>query len=69
MKAHVFLFHFSTYIIPSMAQEHLARDNLQIKFFKLESWSPGEGFFPIAAINLLSLERFEIRTLKTILLL
>ena len=28
-----------------MAQGHLARDNLKIKFFKLDSWSPGAGFF------------------------
>ena len=36
------------------SQGHIARDNLKIKFFKLNSWSPGAGFFPIAPINLLS---------------
>ena len=34
-----------------LAQRHLARDNLQIKFFKLDSWSPGAVLFPIATIN------------------
>ena len=42
-----------------MAQGHLARDNLQIKIFKLDSWSPGEDFFPIVIINLLSLKRIR----------
>ena len=41
------------------AQGHLARDNFQIKFYKPVSWSPGVGFFPIAAINLLSLKRIR----------
>ena len=36
---------------------HLARDNFQIKFFKLDSWSPGAGFFLISTINLLSVKR------------
>ena len=42
-----------------MAQGHLTRDNLQIKFFKLASWSPGAGLFPIATINVLSLKRIR----------
>ena len=37
----------------------LARENLQIKFFKLNSWSPGASFFPIVTINLLSLKRIR----------
>ena len=41
------------------AQGHLARDNLQIKFYKSDSWSPGVGFFPIAAIILLSFKRIR----------
>ena len=39
-----------------MALRHLSKDNLQIKFFKLDSWSPGVGFFPIGTINLLCLK-------------
>ena len=31
------------------------RDNLQIKPFKLESWSPGAGFFSIVAIAIINL--------------
>ena len=42
-----------------MAQGHLARDNLHIKVFKLDSWSPGADFFPIGTINLLSLKRIR----------
>ena len=34
------------------AQGHLTRDNFQIKFFKLDSWSLGLIFFPNATINL-----------------
>ena len=37
----------------------IARDNLQIEFLKLDSWSPGASFFPIATINLLSLKRSQ----------
>ena len=37
-----------------MAQGHLAKNNLQIKSFKMDSWSSGAGFFPI---NKLSLKR------------
>ena len=29
------------------AQGHLAKDNLQIKYFKLDLRSPGAGLFPI----------------------
>ena len=33
------------------AQVYLAKDNLIIKFFKLDLWSPGAGFFPIGTIG------------------
>ena len=33
------------------AQGHLPRDNLLIKSYKPDSWLPGVGFFPIAAIK------------------
>ena len=39
-----------------LAQGYLARDNFEIKFFKLNSWSPGADYFPIAIKNLLSLK-------------
>ena len=35
-----------------------------IKFFKLDSWSPGAGFFPIATIHLLCLKRIRDSDLK-----
>ena len=34
-----------------VAHGHLARDIFARKIFKLDSWSPGEGFFPIGTIN------------------
>ena len=40
-----------------MAQGHIAKDNLHMKFFKLDAWSPGTGFFSIATTNLLNLKR------------
>ena len=33
------------------AQEHLARKSFASKISKLDSWSPGAGFFPIGTIN------------------
>ena len=43
-----------------MAQGHLTRDYLQIRFLKLfYSWSLGAGLFPIATINVLSLKRIR----------
>ena len=43
---------------------HLAR-----KIFRLDSWSPGAGVFPIGTINILICRGEEIWTLKTILYL
>ena len=43
-----------------MAQKHLERDNLQIKFFKHDSWSPRAGFFPIATYQLIKFEEEKI---------
>ena len=40
---------FSTAV--KMAQGYHAKHNLQIKFFKLDSWWPGAGFYPIGTIN------------------
>ena len=39
------------------AKGHLARKSFERKIFKLESWSPGAGVFPIKTINWLSLKR------------
>ena len=46
------------------AKGHLASDNLQIKIFKLDSWSQEAGFFPFATINLLSFKRIKDSDLK-----
>ena len=39
------------------AKEHLTRKSFAKKNFKLDSWSPGAGFFPIGIINWLRLKR------------
>ena len=44
----------STYLV---SQGHLARKSFARKIFKLDSWSPGAGFFPIGTIIKLSLKR------------
>ena len=49
------------------AQGHLARDNLQIEFFKLDLRLLVTGFFPIATINLLSLNGIRDLDFKKIL--
>ena len=48
--------------IPDRAQGHLARDNLEIKIFKLDSWSPGSSF--LLQPNLLSIKRIRVSDFK-----
>ena len=45
-------------------QGHIARSKLQINIFKLDSWSPWAGFFPLATINLFSLKRLRNSDIK-----
>ena len=50
---------YLSYKLYNKEQGHLARKSLKLYFFKLDSWSPGVGFFPIATINSLSLKRIR----------